>query len=382
MSGPVWLSVAADGTLSGTPTNGDVGANAFLVSVTDTIIATPVEATLNVTVLNTNDAPIFAANPITGMAADEDAAYAATLVGSASDDDGDALTYAKVSGPAWLSVAANGALSGTPTNDDVGVNSFTVIVSDGIAAPVQATLNIEVTNTNDAPVFAANPITGTAGDEDGAYVGTLADSASDDDGDTLTYAKVSGPAWLSVAANGVLSGTPTNDDVGANAFTVSVTDGSAPAVEATLNITVTNTNDAPVFAVNPITGTDATEDSAYTGTLAGSASDDDGETLTYAKVGGPAWLVVAGNGLLSGTPADGDVGANAFTVSVSDGIAPTVQASLNITVISTNVAPSFKLSPLYAANAVEDSSCSASIANMATDIDGDTLTFAKVSGPA
>ena len=59
-------------------------------------------------------------------------------------------------------------------------------------------------------------------------------------------------------------------------------------------------------------------------------------SLTYAKVSGPAWLNVAGNGALSGTPASGDAGANVFTVSVSDGIATAVSATLNITV---NLAP-------------------------------------------
>ena len=41
-----------------------------------------------------------------------------------------------------------------------------------------------------------------------------------DTGDTLTYAKVSGNAWLNVATNGVLSGTPAQGDVGTNSFTV------------------------------------------------------------------------------------------------------------------------------------------------------------------
>jgi len=216
----------------------------------------------------------------------------------------------------------------------VGVNSFTVSVNDGIAAAVQATLDITVTNVNDAPVFAADPINGSDATEDALYTGTIAGSASDDDSDPLTYAKVSGPAWLLVAADGTLSGTPDNADVGSDPFTVSVDDGTAAAVNATLNITVLNTNDAPVFAADPINGSDATEDAAYAGTIAGSASDDDSDPLTYAKVSGPAWLTVAANGALSGTPASSDVGANAFTVSVTDGIIATpLQATLNITVI-------------------------------------------------
>jgi uncharacterized repeat protein (TIGR02543 family) len=186
-----------------------------------------------------NAAPVWTSNPVGGANASEDADYTGTLAGSVTDANNDPLTFAKISGPAWLSIAADGALSGTPTNSDVGANSFTVSVSDGFAVPVTETLEITVINTNDAPVFASNPIAGADATEDAAYTGTLAGSASDVDTDaTLTYAKVSGPAWLSIAADGALSGTPTNSDVGANSFTVSVSDGIAAAVTTTLNIQV------------------------------------------------------------------------------------------------------------------------------------------------
>jgi hypothetical protein len=58
-------------------------------------------------------------------------------------------------------------------------------------------------------------------------------------GDTLTFAKVSGPAWLSVADNGALSVRPLSSDVGANSFRVSVTDPGGLSSTATLNIAVT-----------------------------------------------------------------------------------------------------------------------------------------------
>ena len=68
------------------------------------------------------------------------------------------MTFTKISGPTWLSVAANGNLSGTPINSNVGLNTFIVSVTDGNTAPVQATVNITVINTNDAPTFTQNPI--------------------------------------------------------------------------------------------------------------------------------------------------------------------------------------------------------------------------------
>ena len=67
-------------------------------------------------------------------------------------------------------------------------------------------------DTNNAPGFSSDPISGSTGGVAVAYSGTLAGSATDADGDSLTYHKLSGPAWLNVALNGQLSGTPAASD--------------------------------------------------------------------------------------------------------------------------------------------------------------------------
>jgi hypothetical protein len=54
------------------------------------------------------------------------------------------LTFSKASGPAWLVVAANGTLSGTPGTSDAGTNNFTVRVSDAAGASAFASLTIKV----------------------------------------------------------------------------------------------------------------------------------------------------------------------------------------------------------------------------------------------
>ena len=385
VSGPAWLTVAANGAVSGTPLNEDVGLNEFVVRVTDGASASD-EAALNITVLNVNDAPAFASDPTVVANATEDATYTESLVGSAVDvDAGAVLVYSDLSGPTWLSLGSNGVLSGTPSNSDVGLNEFTVRVTDGLSDPVQATLQITVLNVNDAPEFTVDPIQGNNATEDSPYTASLANAASDmDPGATLSYAKVSGPAWLTVGTSGDLSGTPLNTNVGLNVFTVSVTDGLSTPVLAILNVTVINVNDAPAFTVDPMDGIDATEDLAYSGTLAGSATDVDQEaTLTYAKVSGPSWLTVGSTGQLSGTPANEDVGVNVFTVSVSDSLSIPVVATLRITVVNVNDPPAFTANPIAGANASEDSPYSASLAGAATDLDaGATLAYAKVSGPS
>ena len=98
-------------------------------------------------------------------------------------------------------------------------------------------------------------------------------------------------------------------------------------------------NSPPVFASDPIAKPGATLGLSYSGTLSGDASDPDANPLTFAKVGGPAWLSVAANGSLSGTPGAGDLGLNSFTVGVSDGQGGSVSATLQINVMSTMSAP-------------------------------------------
>lgn len=72
-----------------------------------------------------------------------------------------------------------------------------------------------------------------------AYTGKIGAYASDPDlGDTLAYSLVSGPSWLSVSSDGVLSGTPTSNDVGSNSFVLKATDLGGNNSEATMTIEV------------------------------------------------------------------------------------------------------------------------------------------------
>ncbi len=279
-----------------------------------------------------NIPPAFFQDPLPKSDATEDATYSATLDGDASDLDGDNLTFFLVSGPAWLAVAPNGALTGTPLNSDVGLNSWTVKVEDGNGGSDQATLEITVINTNDPPAFTADPVVKNDASEDAAYSGTLDGDAGDLDGDSLAFSKVSGPAWLTVTEDGALTGTPLNSDVGLNSWTVQVVDGNGGSDQATLEITVINTNDAPAFDSDPIVKANGTEGVVYIGTLAGDAVDEDGDSLIFSKVNGPAWLAIAPDGSLSGTPTGAATGLNSFAVQASDGHGGVGSTTLEITV--------------------------------------------------
>lgn len=90
-----------------------------------------------------NQAPSFASDPINEVNATENVSYNSSISDNASDPESDAMTFSKVSGPAWLSVATDGTLSGSPGASDVGDNVFTVQVDDAEGDDT-ATLNIKV----------------------------------------------------------------------------------------------------------------------------------------------------------------------------------------------------------------------------------------------
>ena len=96
-------------------------------------------------IISFNSAPAFINDPVLMTDALETFTYSDSLVSYAGDDDPeDELIFNKVDGPAWLSVAPGGQLSGTPGQDDVGQNEFTVRVSDGEGGQDVAAMHISV----------------------------------------------------------------------------------------------------------------------------------------------------------------------------------------------------------------------------------------------
>jgi hypothetical protein len=78
----------------------------------------------------------------------ENQSYQSSIASCASDPDtGDVLTFSIVSGPSWLTLAPNGALSGTPQPTDQGLNQFVVHVDDGHGGYAEATMDITVRMT-------------------------------------------------------------------------------------------------------------------------------------------------------------------------------------------------------------------------------------------
>ncbi|MCW1883650.1 cadherin domain-containing protein [Luteolibacter flavescens] len=193
---------------------------------------------VEITVISNNQPPSFEAD-FFEMSATEDQPFSGAI--AASDPDAaDLLTFTKVSGPDWLLVATDGSFSGTPDNDDVGVNEFVIRVSDPEGLSDEAVLVITVENVNDAPVFASHLIIAARGKEGVAYTTPdITGSAVDPDRlDVPYYSIVSGPTWLELSPDGVFSGTPPVGSSGINAFTIRATDAAGLYDEATMTVEV------------------------------------------------------------------------------------------------------------------------------------------------
>jgi len=166
-------------------------------------------------------------------------AYSDTLANKAYDPNGDPVTFSLIDTGTWLDVAADGTLTNNRAlvAGDIGLQSFQVVASDGITGSTTGTLNIVVRDTL-SPVWGEDPINGGTSRAGVEYVGTLDGAATDPDGGTIAYSKSDGPAWLVVATDGTLSGTPAVSDIGENTFTVVADDGFDPVTSATLHIRI------------------------------------------------------------------------------------------------------------------------------------------------
>ncbi|WP_312437040.1 tandem-95 repeat protein, partial [Janthinobacterium sp.] len=363
--------VNADGTYTYTPAANYNGADSFTYTVSDGKGGSSTY-TVAITVTPVNDAPVAGNDAIT---LNEDTVKTGTLP-LASDVDGDTVTYGKASDPAHGAVVVNtdGTYTYTPAANYNGADSFTYTVSDGQGGSNTYTVAITVTPVNDAPVAANDAIVIS---EDTVKTGTLP-VATDIDGDAVTYTKAGDPSHgtIVVNADGTYTYTPAANYNGADSFTYTVSDGQGGSNTYTVAITVTPVNDAPVGSGATIT---TSEDTVKTGTLP-VATDVDGDTLTYGKGSDPAHGTVTVNpdGSYVYTPAANYNGADSFTYTVSDGQGGSNTYTVNIVIEAVNDAP---LGSGTTITTSEDTVKTGTLP-VATDVDGDTLTYGKGSDPA
>ncbi|UTJ05774.1 putative Ig domain-containing protein [Arcobacter roscoffensis] len=326
-----------DGVFSGNLGNDFVGTHMIKVTAKDS--EKEVSDTFELVVQNTNDDPT--ALTIPKQTAYEDTPFTLDLKEYFEDVDvGDALTYTLVDSsgtmPEDISFE-NGVFSGTPDNDAVGTETFTVTATDKEGAKVSASFDIEVINVNDAPILVTaidtlEVLEDTPKSFD--FSATFKDIDVDDKLELdVTFADgVLLPSWMDFI-DGVLTVNALNEHVGEHLMKLTATDLSGEKTIEEFTIVVTNVNDAPK-AVDDTANT--LVDTAVTIDVLANDSDEDKDTTLTIKDGslttpmnGSAQTV---DGKIVYTPSSGYLGDDTFMYTVTDGIEES-RATVNISVL-------------------------------------------------
>ena len=360
---PSGMTVTAAGLLAWTPSAAQVGAQPVTVGVSDGKGGAASQS-FTITVAAANHPPVITSAPV--VSGTEAVSYRYQLV--ATDPDGDGLTYTLTPFPSGMTVTAAGLLAWTPSAAQVGAQPVTVGVSDGKGGAASQSFTITVAAANHPPVITSAPV--VSGTEAVSYRYQLV--ATDPDGDGLTYTLTPFPSGMTVTAAGLLAWTPSAAQVGAQPVTVGVSDGKGGAVSQSFTITVAAANHAPVITSPPALS--ASEARPYTYQV--TASDADGDPLTFTLAQAPAGMTISTTGLAAWTPTALQAGPQDVVVRVADGRGGVANQPFTIDVAA-NRAPTVTSQPVVVG--LEAAPYRYQVE--ASDPDGEALTYVLTAFP-
>lgn len=347
------LTLNEDGSFDFTPEAGFSGFVNFTYRVTDTegVFA---ETFVRIEVEGGNAAPV--ANGLTYTISEDSilrAINGGVLVND-TDPDGDPLTASLVSGPSngTLTFNEDGTFEYRPDQNYFGADSFTYVASDGTDESAPATVTINMTPVNDAPVAALTIEDQTAADGEAFQFVVPSGAFTDVDGDALevratllNYEPL--PDWLSYdIATQTFSGTPGPGDGGTFTVRLQAYDPDGAIAWSSFDFTVespTPSNEAPVAVADEFT---LAEDTVLTVSAPGILSNDtdaDGDPLSVSLVAMPVngLLSWSTTGALTYTPNPDFNGVDTFTYRAFDGtdLSDPVTVTLNVTPVNDRPQP-------------------------------------------
>ena len=215
--------------------------------------------------------------------------------------------------------------SGTTVFDSTANPATGTIVGAGFTWTSNAPFNLNLNPPSLTPP-------GNQASAEGAVISLPIVASEPDPGQTLTYSASNLPGGLAIhPTSGVISGTISFTAAAGSPYTVTVTatDNGSPALndQEIFTWTVSNTNRAPIVT-NPGNQSDAEIDAV---TLAITASDPDGEALSYLATNLPPGLSIhPTTGVISGSISVGASANSPYTVTidVSDNFAPPASSSV------------------------------------------------------
>jgi Ca2+-binding RTX toxin-like protein len=217
-----------------------------------------------------------------------------------------------------IATANGGAFLTAPSNDDL-LRQLLAIINvppTGNAPPILAQMIADQTINEDEEFFFEIPVNSFI-DLDSSDILTV--TASLEDGSAL-------PSWLTFdALTKTFSGTPDNEDVGNISVKVTATDLSGASAFDLFDLTVFNTNDAPIL-VTPIPDQTTNIGRTFSYTLPATAFTDvdADDTLSFSSTLSdgsplPAWLIFdPSTTAFTGVPSLTDIGSLDIKVTATD----------------------------------------------------------------
>ena len=341
-------------------TPGATQAGSYTVTFTVSDGAAQDSQPITITVTKPNSAPVLAL--IENKSTSENQALTFTV--SATDADGDPITYSATSLPTGAGLTGQ-TFSWTPAYTQAGSYNVTFTASDGKTQTSQA-ITITVSDTDQPPVLA--DIGNQSVNASNLLTFTL--SATDPDGDNLTYSAGTLPSGATLTGQ-TFAWTPASSQVGTYSVTFTASDGTLISSK-TVSILVTQPNVAPVLAT--IGNRSVNENQALT--FAIDATDGNGDVITYSAANLPSGAGLAGQ-TFSWTPTFTQAGSYNVTFTAGDSQLQTSQA-VTITVVNVD------RPPVLAAigNKTVDATKPLSFVLSATDPDGESLTYSADTLPS
>ncbi|MGA8102224.1 MAG: putative Ig domain-containing protein, partial [Candidatus Acidiferrales bacterium] len=346
---PTGLTLGAAGVISGTPAT--AGTFSFVAEVADS--ASPKHTTTKSLSVEISAAAAALEITTTSLAAGkDDTAYSTTLSAIGGKTP---YTWSVASGtlPAGLTLASNGAISGTPSK--TGTSSFNAEVRDSSSPQQTATRAMLLTVAGATPAAAPLSITTaalTAGKQESAYTQGLGATGGKAPY-TWNVAAGSLPSGLTMTTGGMISGTPTA--AGSFVITAEVRDDSTPAqtAEKTYILTVSAVTAAPPLSITTTSLAEATENLVYSATLTATGGT---KPYTWTKAGGslPAGVTLGSSGILTGAPTAS--GSFEFLVEVLDTSNPEQIASEYLTLVVAAPTSTLSITTTSVANGTVNSS--------------------------
>ncbi len=304
-----------------------------------------------------------------------DSTYA--YVVQASDPEQGSLTYSFDFSPPNMIISQSGVVSWATTVSDAGRHHYKVVVEDEEGLTDQEIVKVDVVDpNNNEPEFLGAPI-------NNAYINStyIFDSQPfDQDGDNLIFSVSSWPtaSGLSVDINGIVSWSPSLNDVGEYWVWVTADDQKFGNSQIAYSLSVFDPNNNDPVIGNKSSDIVINVGESYSYDL--QTSDVDGDTLSYSfqvwpQNPGP---IISNNGVVEWVPTVGDVGDYGFIVGVDDSKLGKDSHTYVVTVIDTGNVP-----PVYTSSPIQTVQVGASYQyNVdATDADNDTLGYSMNAYP-